>query len=208
MLIRALTKSLENLAKNRENTPCPKRRGFLKLTAASLGALVVPPALAKTLIRRERILTLYSPPTGELIRTTYWTPTDGYLPESIREISWALRDHYTDQVASYDPGLLDVMYFLQLSLDYQQPFHVICGYRSPGTNAMLRKKSKGVARNSYHMYGMAADIRMPGRNTWDLYRTALDLQAGGVGYYPRASFIHVDTGPLRSWGYRSHAGFD
>lgn len=200
MLIRALTKSLEGFTREHESAPCPKRRGLLKLAAVSMSGLVVPSALAKTATRKERILSFYSPRTGETVRAMYWTPSEGYVPESIRVISWALRDHRTDEVTDYDTRLLDLMYALQLSLDCQQPMHVICGYRSPTTNVMLRKRSKGVAKNSYHMYGMAVDIRTPDRNNGDLYRAALSFQAGGVGYYGRANFVHIDSGPVRSWG--------
>lgn len=176
------------------------RRNFLKLTALSLGSLALTPALARITTARERALYIYTPNTGETIRAVYWTPVDGYLHESLRDLSWTLRDHYNDQVKAYDPRVLDQLYLLQVLMEYeQQPLHVISGYRSPSTNAMLRLRSRGVARDSFHMYGMATDLRMPGRGAGELRRAALSLNAGGVGFYPRAGFVHVDSGPVRAW---------
>ncbi len=179
---------------------CLNRRNFLKLTALSLGSLAITPALARITTARERTLYLYAPKTGETIRAVYWTPVDGYLHESLRDVSWALRDHYTDQMKTYDPVLLDQLYLLQVLMEYeQQPLHVLSGYRSPSTNAQMRLRSRGVARDSFHMYGMATDLRMPGRGVGELRRAALSLDAGGVGFYPRAGFVHVDSGPIRTW---------
>jgi uncharacterized protein YcbK (DUF882 family) len=208
MLERATIQSLNSLRKECQNMlPAHdkshlKRRGFLKLVALSVGSLAMSPTLARVATAKERALFIYNPHTGETIRAVYWTPVDGYLHESLREISWALRDYYTDQMKIFDPRLLDQLYTLQLLLEYDtQPFHVISGFRSPSTNAMLRMRSRAVARDSFHLYGMATDIRMPGRSTGELRRVALSLEAGGVGYYPRAGFVHVDTGPIRTWSY-------
>jgi uncharacterized protein YcbK (DUF882 family) len=208
MLERATIQSLNSSGEERQATLPERnksllgRRGFLKLAALSLGGLAVSSALARVATAQERALFIYNPNTGETIRAVYWTPVDGYLHESLREISWALRDYYTDQMKIYDPRLLDQLYVLQLIMEYNtQPFHVISGYRSPSTNAMLRMRSRAVAKDSFHMYGMATDIRMPGRSTGDLRRAALSLGAGGVGYYPRSNFVHVDSGPIRTWSY-------
>lgn len=179
---------------------CLKRRGFLKLAALSIGGLATSPALANVAPpQQERALFFYNPRTGETTRSVYWTPLEGYLTDSIQEVSWALRDYRTDEVKMFDARLLDVLYALQVTLECPEPFHVICGYRSPSTNAMLRLHSRAVAKDSFHMYGMAADIRMPGRHIRDVYRMALSFEAGGVGYYPYANFVHVDSGPIRSW---------
>ena len=208
MLAKATIQSLNSLGENSQNpdpvnaTPALSRRGFLKLAALSLGSLAVAPALARVATAKDRELFIYNPHTSETIRSIYWTPVDGYLHESLREVSWALRDYYTDQMKIYDPRLLDQLYTLQLIMEYDTvPLHVISGYRSPSTNAMLCRRSRAVAKDSFHMYGMATDIRMPGRGTGDLRRAALSLQAGGVGYYRRSNFVHVDTGPIRTWGY-------
>jgi uncharacterized protein YcbK (DUF882 family) len=208
MLEKATIQSLNSLRKKcQDMLPAHdksrlKRRGFLKLVALSVGSLAMSPALGRVATAKERALFIYNPHTGETIRAVYWTPVDGYLHDSLREISWALRDYYTDQMKIFDPRLLDQLYTLQLLLEYDtQPFHVISGFRSPSTNAMLRLRSRAVAKDSFHLYGMATDIRMPGRSTGELRRAALSLGAGGVGYYPRAGFVHVDTGPIRTWSY-------
>ena len=182
-----------------ENKPCLKRRGFLKLAALTVGGLAASPALAGLTAPRDRILSMYSTNTGENIRTVYWTPRDGYVRDSLRQISWVLRDYRTDEVKNIDPILLDQLYTLQFIMDYNLPLHVISGYRSPATNAMLHRASGRVARNSYHIQARAMDIRMPGRRVSDLRRAAVSLQAGGVGYYPYSNFIHIDTGPIRYW---------
>ena len=173
------------------------RRRFLQLSAAGLGILATGPALA---LNKERCLSLYCAHTGETLRLVYWTPTEGYLSESIQEISYTLRDHRNDLVKRIDTKLLDALYTLQLKLEAHRPTLVLSGYRSPQTNAMLRRQSRGVAKDSYHMYGKAVDIRMPGRDFNDLHRAAVSLQAGGVGRYRRSQFVHLDTGPVRHWG--------
>lgn len=174
------------------------RRKFLCLSAATtVGMLVSVPALAAT---RERAVSLYCPHTGERLRLVYWTPTDGYIRESMQEINYTLRDHYNGLVKRIDPHLVDLLFTLRSKLDSKRPLEILCGYRSPQTNAMLRRHRSGVAKNSFHMYGQASDIRVPGRSLADLHRTAVSLKLGGVGYYPRAGFVHVDTGPVRYWG--------
>ena len=208
MLEEATIQSLNSFEKNSQNLasmnakPVLNRRNFLKLAALSLGGLAVTPALARVATAKDRFLFVYNPHTGETIRAVYWTPVDGYLHESLRDVSWTLRDYHTDQMRIFDPRLLDQLHTLQLIMEYDTaPLHVISGYRSLVTNDMLRRRGRGVARDSYHIYAMATDIRMPGRGTGDLRRAALSLQAGGVGYYRRANFVHVDTGPIRTWGY-------
>jgi uncharacterized protein YcbK (DUF882 family) len=181
-------------------TPCLDRRGFLKLAACALGAVAASPALGRTVGNKDRMLSLYSPRTGETVRTVYWAPRIGYIGESLKEVSWALRDHRNDQYKLFDPKLLDQLYALQRLMDPRQPMHIISGYRSPATNAMLRQHNRRVAKNSYHIRAMATDIRMPGHSTKKLHRAALSLNGGGVGYYSRSDFVHIDTGPVRTWG--------
>lgn len=199
MLKRFATWTLDNDKNAHDNDTCPGRRGFLKLAAVTLGSLAAAPALAGFAKPKDRVISFYNTNTGETLRRVYWTPRDGYLRDVMKEISWALRDYRTDEVKSIDPILMDQLYTLQYLIDYRLPFHVISGYRSPSTNAMLCKTSRRVARHSYHIQGMAVDIRTPGRSVADLKRAAQSLEAGGVGYYPRANFIHLDTGPVRYW---------
>lgn len=180
--------------------PEASRRGFLKWMAGGIGALALAPDLLKAAVLRERYLLFHSPNTGETIRQVYWTPREGYIRESLKEISWALRDYHNDQVKQFDPNVLDQLYAMQLQLGLGRPVHIISGYRSPSTNWMLCERSRGVARNSYHIQAMALDIRVPGNRVWDVCQAARSLGAGGVGYYPGANFVHIDSGPVRYWG--------
>ena len=200
MLLRGAIKSFLNPAENQEPlnfSADVKRRDFLRYTAATVGLIATGPAFA---LDKERCLSIYSPNTGETIRLVYWTPSDGYIADSIKEISITMRDRHNDKVKLIDPKLLDQMYALNLKIQPRQPMHMLCGYRSPETNAMLRQRNKGVAKESYHIKGMAVDIRMPDRDFSALHRAAVSLQAGGVGRYRRSHFVHIDTGPVRTWG--------
>jgi len=122
-----------------------------------------------------------------------------HLPDALAAIDRLLRDHRTDQVAPIDPALLDTLAVLRARLQTSQSLHVISGYRSPVTNAMLAAAGDGVARHSLHLEGRAIDIRVPGRALDDVRRTAIALQSGGVGVYRRSDFVHVDTGRVRVW---------
>jgi uncharacterized protein YcbK (DUF882 family) len=177
-----------------------KRRSFLKLATVSVGLIATNPSFAGIKPDKERFLNLYNPRLDGSFKSVYWTPNEGYITEALKEISWVLRDHRNNQVKDFDPELLDQMYFLRLKMDSQKnPLHVVSGYRSPDTNEMLRRKSKRVAKNSFHMHAKAVDIYMPKRSVSMLHRAALSMNAGGVGYYPRSNFIHIDTGPVRTW---------
>lgn len=148
----------------------------------------------------DRAISLYAPNTGEAIRSVFWTPRTGYVSQSIKELSWALRDHHNDEFKLFDERAFDIVYAMQLLMGTTRETHVISGYRSPETNSLLREESRGVAKNSFHIQARAVDLRMPGVSLAMMHRAALSLRAGGVGYYPRSNFIHVDTGPVRSWG--------
>ncbi|MEI6412762.1 MAG: DUF882 domain-containing protein [Pseudomonadota bacterium] len=149
-------------------------------------------------IHRERTITLYHTATSESLRTVYWA--DGqYLSASFSEINHLLRDHHNNYAHRMDPRLVDLLYILQHKTGRREPFHVVCGYRSPSTNAQLRENHAGVGKHSMHLYGKAVDIRPPGGSLSDLKRAALAMQVGGVGYYPGSNFLHVDTGAIRTW---------
>lgn len=136
--------------------------------------------------------------TGERASITYWAEGD-YLGDALREINWVLRDHRTDEILPIDTSLLDLLHRLKLRLDTEAPFHVISGYRSPVTNAKLIEAGHGVATTSLHMQGRAIDIRLPDRPLLSVRAAALSLEAGGVGYYPKSDFVHVDVGRVRMW---------
>jgi uncharacterized protein YcbK (DUF882 family) len=110
-----------------------------------------------------------------------------------------LRDHRTDEIKPIDPQLLDLLYAISGELECSHPFDVISAYRSPTTNAYLRFMDRRVAEHSFHMDGKAIDLRIPGWASQTVRRVAVDLRLGGVGYYPRANFVHVDVGPVRYW---------
>jgi uncharacterized protein YcbK (DUF882 family) len=110
-----------------------------------------------------------------------------------------LRDHHVDEIRSIDPELLDLLHAIGTEVDATEPFHIVSAYRSPITNAILRQQNPRVAEDSLHIQGKAVDIKMPGCSTAVLRRAAVALHRGGVGYYRGAQFVHVDTGPVRSW---------
>lgn len=176
------------------------RRTVLRLGAAAALTAVSAPALAHSLpAASERRLSFYNLHTGERLSTVYWA-RGRYVPEALGRIDRILRDFRTGEVKPIDRRLLDLLYALARRLEAERPFHVISGYRSPKTNAMLVSQSDGgVAKRSYHMRGMAIDVRLPERDLARLRRAAVALRRGGVGYYPRSDFVHVDVGPVRYW---------
>jgi uncharacterized protein YcbK (DUF882 family) len=177
------------------------RRGFLKAGAlASLVSLVPASLRAGTThaLAPERALSFYNTHTGESLKAVYWTEGT-YVSEILNEISHIMRDHRTDEVLAIDPQLLDLLHDLSIKTGNRRPFHIISGYRSPATNALLRKRNRGVAKRSLHVTGQAVDIRLPGYKLSALRRAAIRLQGGGVGYYPRSKFVHIDVGPVRYW---------
>ena len=175
------------------------RRRFILGFAAPLALALVglPPRQAEA-ARRQRSILLHHCHTGETLKTVYFA--DGrYLPEALRAVTRHLRDWRDGTTRPIDPRLLDLLWSLRRKLDVDAPVEVFCGYRSPETNAMLRRRSRGVARNSLHMQGMAIDFRVPSRSLRAVRAAAVSLKAGGVGYYPRSGFVHVDTGDVRYW---------
>ena len=179
------------------------RRNFLKTATGTAALMLAPPVLAKPaqpkLIQpAERVLRLQNLHTGESLKATYWAE-GRYIAEELTALNRVLRDHRSNETYTMDQRLFDMLYLLQQQVASNGTYHVISGYRSPATNAKLHKKSSGVAKRSLHMQGRAIDIRMPGVELAQLRQAALDLKAGGVGYYPRSGFIHVDTGRTRFW---------
>ncbi|TRW91246.1 YcbK family protein [Candidatus Methylobacter oryzae] len=177
------------------------RRGFLKLlgygSLLTLGGSAVAKAEAGTILS-SKTLALQHVHTGERLKLTYFEQGH-YIDEALQEISYLLRDYHTDDVHPIDPALLDQLYDLKLMLRINQPFYLSSGYRSPGTNAALRHMCRCTARHSLHMQGRAVDFHVKGVATRKLRNAALAMRRGGVGYYKRADFIHLDTGDFRSW---------
>ena len=174
------------------------RRAVLRLGIAAVVTAAAGPARAGLARPPMRALALRNLHTDEMVRATYWA--DGaWQTDGLREINHVLRDFRTGDVKDIDPGLLDLMHRLAALAGTDQPFEIISGYRSPRTNAQLADQGSGVAKKSLHMQGKAVDLRLPGVKLSSLRRAALSLQGGGVGYYPRSGFIHVDTGSVRFW---------
>jgi len=156
-------------------------------------------AMARTRVQvRHRSLKFYNLHTGESLKTTYWE-NGSYVPEELDRVNYILRDFRANEVKPIDPALLDLLVRAQRRLGTSQPYQVISGYRSPLTNAMLHANSEGVAVHSLHIDGKAIDICVPGRSLAQVRGAALALQGGGVGYYPRSGFVHMDTGRVRFW---------
>jgi uncharacterized protein YcbK (DUF882 family) len=177
------------------------RRGLLLGGGAclALAALAVPvPAFAKPALALGRELSLKNLHTREQLTVEYARGTR-YSQTAMRQISHLLRDHRCGEARAIDPALLEQLYGLQKRLRTKTPFHVISGYRSPQTNALMHEISSGVAQNSFHVQGRAIDIRVPGVRLKQLQKTAMSMKSGGVGYYPSDDFLHVDTGPIRTW---------
>lgn len=147
-------------------------------------------------IRRIR---MYSGRTGESIDTIYWIEGE-YISEVLKEINYFMRDWRTDQTKSMDARTVDIMAASHNLLDVNEPYMLLSGYRSPQTNAMLRRRSRGVAKNSLHLKGQAADLRLKSRSVNQMAKAAAACAAGGVGSYSKSNFVHMDCGAVRSWG--------
>ena len=173
------------------------RRGFLIGSAAAL----VLPAVTGTAraAAQARGLSLVHTHTGERIEIDY-AVDGGYVPEALQAMNRFLRDHYSGEVGNIDPLLLDQLHALRQRVGGAGPFEVISGYRCPATNDRLRRtRSGGVATRSLHMDGRAIDVRLRGVPMEALRGAALEMRGGGVGYYARDRFVHLDTGRVRRW---------
>jgi uncharacterized protein YcbK (DUF882 family) len=179
-----------------DRTPL-SRRALLRAAALG-GASLLAPALARGARGAPRVLAFESLHTGEALRVVY-REGGAYLPGALARIGVELRDHRTGDVHPIDPGLLDLLYDVQQQLGSRAPYQVISGYRSPATNAMLRAAGHGVVRRSFHVLGMAIDVRLPDVKTSALRDAGRALARGGVGYYAESDFVHLDVGPVRTW---------
>ncbi|MDR3739292.1 MAG: DUF882 domain-containing protein [Terracidiphilus sp.] len=139
---------------------------------------------------------------GEIIDVIYRVG-DTYIPEALNNLSQFLRDSHNDEVKSYNPRTFDVLHTMLRKLNRSSDaIEVLCGYRTKETNDELRASgTTNAAEHSEHIEATALDIRVPGVPAARLRDAALSLRAGGVGYYPKGQFVHVDTGPVRKWTY-------
>ena len=178
------------------------RRSLLGVFAAT--AVVAAPTCSNAFgllrgagdIRRIR---MYSGRTGEMLDTIYWIDGE-YVKDALKEINHFMRDWRTGEVVTIDARNVDIMAAAHRLMDVSEPYMLLSGYRSPKTNAMLRSKSGGVAKNSLHIKGQAADLRLKSRSVGQMARAAEKCASGGVGRYSGSNFVHMDCGPIRHWG--------
>jgi len=178
------------------------RRRFLALGFMATAGLSFAPTvtLARPLSApKMKELSFRNLHTDEKLRVTFWK-NGAFDRASMGKINHILRDFRTGDVYPISANLIDLLYDLRMKLRTDAPIEIISGYRSPSTNAMLAGQSDGVARQSYHTKGLATDIRIGGVSLRRLQTTALFMGRGGVGFYPRSDFVHVDVGPVRRWG--------
>jgi uncharacterized protein YcbK (DUF882 family) len=182
------------------------RRAFLGIGAAAAATAFVP-SRADAATRAaspkapERVLSFFNTHTGERLKTSYCTGGE-YRSDALTDVNYILRDFRANEIKPIDPRVLDLLHELGGTLETDQPFHIISGYRSPNTNTMLRERggaATGVASHSLHMVGQAIDIRVPGVKLQHLRDAARSLKIGGVGFYQDLNFVHVDVGRVRYW---------
>lgn len=179
------------------------RRGLLGIASAFV-AVSAAPVLARApgLLRGAgdiRRISMRNARTGESLDSIYWLEGE-YIPEVLDEINFFMRDWRQNELIAYDPRNIDIMAAAHRLMDTTEDYLVISGYRSRATNEMLRRRRRGVAKNSYHIKGMAADVKMKSRTVSQIYHAARSCMAGGVGKYTRSNFVHMDCGPVRTWG--------
>jgi len=203
-----MTDTLENLQLGRRSF---LRMGLTGTAALAAGgtALLVPSdeaVAAEMLLKTEhasagagpRTLSFRNLHTLEELTVTYWR--DGaYDPAALNEINYVLRDFRTGDIHPIDRGVLNILNLVRKRVGTSEPVNIVSGYRSPKTNASLRRSGDGVAQRSYHLKGMAVDLRLPGISTYGIARTARGMGMGGVGYYSSSDFVHLDAGPYRTW---------
>jgi len=144
---------------------------------------------------------------GEIIDVIYRVG-DTYIPEALDQLSQFLRDTHNDEVKSYDPRTFDILHTILAKVNRpSSEIEVLSAYRTKETNDALRASgATNAAEHSQHIEANAVDLRVPGIPAVEVRDAALSLRAGGVGYYPKGQFVHVDTGPARKWTYARHHG--
>lgn len=169
----------------------------MMLTAPGI-LLMAKPSLSLAAISETRALSFRHLHTNEKLSIEYFSDNH-YQHESLNRINYLLRDFRSSEVYPIDPKLFDLLYSIQLATGSKGHYEIISGYRSPTTNNMLRSKSNGVAKRSLHMQGKAIDVRLTDVSTDSVRRAAIALKVGGVGYYKKSNFVHLDTGRFRTW---------
>ena len=168
------------------------RRDLLRVGGGLVaGSLFIPKLAMATPLKLEQMLNLYNINTGEFFKEVIWAG-GSYVTENLTKANKFLRDWRTGQTIAINQELLSLLHRLGEKVDAKKPFEIFCGYRSPKTNAQLRRNNHGVAQHSLHITGNAVDFRIPGVRLHHLHKAALAEKSGGVGYYPKSGFVHVD----------------
>ncbi len=178
------------------------RRALIGTFAATAVAAAPTFSKAAGFVRRTgdiRRIRMYSGRTGESVDMIYWIEGE-YIQPALDEISHFMRDWHSGRTKAIDVRAIDIMAASHNLLDTDEAYLLISGYRTAETNEMLRARSGSVAKNSLHVKGMAADLRLKSRTVNQMARAALACGAGGVGRYTRSNFVHMDCGPVRKWG--------
>ncbi|SFU75177.1 Uncharacterized conserved protein YcbK, DUF882 family [Aliiroseovarius crassostreae] len=191
-----------DLSTERNSSTLLTRRGLLGAFAATAVSAAPMYANAAGFLRGGgdvRRIAMYSGRTGESINMIYWVEGK-YIKEALQEINYFMRDWRVDRSVGIDPRNIDIMAAAHGLMEVREPYMMLSGYRSPQTNAMLRSKSRGVAKNSLHMKGQAADLRLKSRSVNQMFKAAVACRGGGVGKYTGSNFVHMDCGTVRTWG--------
>jgi uncharacterized protein YcbK (DUF882 family) len=179
------------------------RRSLLRATligavAVAVGRLIRPSAAFAGELPEGR-LTFVNLRTDERLEVTYRDETGAYDLNALDEVNHILRCHHTGEVGAMDVRVIEHVNLVQKKLGGGCEIHVVSGFRSPEYNATLVRKGRRAAKNSLHMQGQAIDLQIAGVHPKTIRQAALELGYGGVGYYPRAKFVHLDSGPFRHW---------
>ncbi len=178
------------------------RRRFLQATFGSLAALWITGSLPRTLWAGplpEGRLSLYHLHTEERLSVTYRSASGDYDRQALQDLNYFFRCHDTNRATTMDLRVLEYLGAVDRQLGGDHELHIISGYRSPEYNERLIQAGRGVAKHSYHLQGQAVDFHIPGIDLTQVRIAALNLQLGGVGYYPESDFLHIDSGPPRWW---------
>ncbi len=181
-----------------KSTGSLSRRRLLGI-GCGLAAGALLPARAAFAYSDARSLAFEHLHTGEQLAATFWSG-GRFDEDGLSQLKHIMRDWRTGETIEIDRRLYQVLFELRRRIGTDAPFQIISAYRSPKTNNQLRQNSSGVAKKSLHMQGMAVDVRLPGYSTKGLRDLALQFKAGGVGYYSKSDFVHLDTGRPRTWG--------
>lgn len=181
----------------------PSAVGFSRRQILRMGGVVIASSISPSpgwSHHVTRSLKLHNALTREDIEVEYWVNGE-FVPEALKELNFFLRDPHNGKVTEIDPKLYHLIFDIARKLEATGIINIMSGYRSPVTNDRLRRRNAAAAKGSFHVKGKAVDIRIPGYGTNTVRRVAMGLKQGGVGYYPRSRYVHIDTGPVRSWSH-------